>query len=111
MFTCHKCGVQLNIALKSRVNVDIVCDKCGYVDYYSDSLIKKDSHDNWISIKDRLPEPNIHVLVYVKEFDFYFIAFLNLDKNKWSEGANGKDFEVFKVTHWQPLPERPKAVL
>lgn len=75
----------------------------------------------WISVKDRLPEPEVFVLVY----DEFFISgdvhqnnksyghhrvpgvrlgYLFESGNFRSEGVNGN----CKITHWMPLPEPPK---
>ncbi len=51
---------------------------------------------NWISVKDRLPEPYVDVLVYDgKKLHIDFYAF---ECKSWSH----------LVTHWQPLPELPE---
>ncbi len=69
---------------------------------------------NWISIKDKLPEFNIGVLVTNGEVvtaaargDFFKSGEIN-----WmSHGGNGPefdwDFDERFVTHWMPLPEPP----
>jgi hypothetical protein len=57
----------------------------------------------WISVKDRMPEPNTVVLVYSNKkgvvidfFDSYLLT-------------GGEQFlSSSDVTHWMPLPEPPK---
>lgn len=62
----------------------------------------------WISVKDRLPEPGIRkVLVFVPHEHGGII-----DMARYL-GENGWDFVSWKifdsgVTHWLPLPEPPK---
>lgn len=65
----------------------------------------------WISVKDRLPEPAENVLIFT---DYHggcvdigrYVLQGNLPF--WARGgAEIKD----NVTHWQPLPEPPKEVL
>ncbi len=61
----------------------------------------------WISVKDRLPEPETSILTWdgnkVRE-DFYglWLGF----------GYNTNEpvifFKGFHITHWMPLPEAPK---
>ena len=70
--------------------------------------------NNWISVKDRLPEddlPNnkkqIKVLVVIKAKNGYTVRsqmrFLNI-YNKWAWKYSAGD-----ITHWMPLPEPPKG--
>lgn len=62
---------------------------------------------NWISVKDRLPELNIHVLVCftgtmtgnkLMKVD-YTLQYHNNDV-EWKHTSGG-------ITHWMPLPEPP----
>lgn len=71
----------------------------------------------WISVKDRLPEDLEHVLVFVKKS--YVINSKYLPANHQNVGVfdDGTwwDASIVKlingeVTHWQPLPESPKAI-
>lgn len=60
----------------------------------------------WISVKVKLPEPNIPVIVITENeayqpFGNIQIAY-NIE-NKWLT----KDTELDKVTHWMPLPPLP----
>ncbi len=60
----------------------------------------------WISVKDRLPENGKKVLVYCKE-----------NKNDYEIGAYSDTYMGFfvrqtwyeNITHWMPLPEPPKG--
>ncbi|WP_256013121.1 DUF551 domain-containing protein [Desertivirga xinjiangensis] len=61
---------------------------------------------NWRSVKDELPTPGKEVLIYhlhgqrqVGEFDI---------NRKWSVYYKGHLVEQGGITHWMPLPERPK---
>ena len=59
--------------------------------------------NEWISVKDRLPEEDIRVLVYINSDRSY----TKLDTDRLS---NGKFVRWYKdVTHWMPLPEPPKV--
>lgn len=68
----------------------------------------------WISVKDKLPEPNTdtRVLVYdlrdgVKTAEYR----TRYKKPYWYAGLDPDEFEIIldSVTHWQPLPEPPEA--
>lgn len=60
-------------------------------------------HNEWISVKDRLPESK----------GFYLIAVTNEHGRRYSKTAyymgNGKWFVKQKATHWMPSPEPPKG--
>ena len=61
----------------------------------------------WISVKDRLPEEKVNCIVHYKH------AYCNND-GYWAIGFCYYDGEKFKldpayiVTHWMPIPEPPK---
>ena len=65
----------------------------------------------WISVEDRLPEPNAHVLLYaffhnqwqiVKGWHSY------CDKKFHIVNSDYPSLTDVPVTHWMPLPEAPK---
>ena len=58
----------------------------------------------WISVKDRLPEKEQDVLVA----DNGFIAVWTFYGDYW-EDSHGWWQEFDEVTHWMPLPEPPKG--
>jgi len=74
----------------------------------------------WISVKDRLPEPNISVLVRFRKR--IALAAINIKKDEfiqhgqytfWKALKLNKDdmYEAYpwnEITHWMPLPEAPK---
>lgn len=60
----------------------------------------------WNSVKDRLPEPGVVVLVHSKLGCTYF-------SHRLYNHVEGKPFCIeysggWEVTHWMPLPEPPK---
>ena len=67
---------------------------------------------DWISVKERLPNQSMHVLVYpVHTFDDKSdprveYSWFNGEVFTLDEGWNPLD----GVTHWMPLPEPPSAV-
>ena len=62
----------------------------------------------WISVDDRLPEEKVNCIVHYKH------AYCDND-DYWAIGMcfyDGEKFQLapaYKVTHWMPLPERPKG--
>lgn len=72
--------------------------------------------DRWISVKNRLPETNnlgiAHILVYDKMEGVVKADFLD-ESAHYRYGSNifiisNTSTQLYKVTHWQPLPEPPK---
>ena len=62
----------------------------------------------WISVKDRLPEEKVNCIVHYKH------AYCDND-DYWAIGIcfyDGEKFQIdlsYKVTHWMPLPQPPKG--
>ena len=61
----------------------------------------------WISVKDRLPENDTRVLVYlnIKKLDANTYTFFDTDRmldGKWIRWNS-------YITHWMPLPQPPKG--
>ena len=79
----------------------------------------KQSEGEWISVEERLPEPNEECLVSARVGDRVVIdlgeivkcwngltnkyGFTWMITNDWDEG------EGCEITHWMPLPEPPKG--
>ncbi len=70
--------------------------------------------NNWISLKDRLPEAYIPILITGSGYICTAILVMNRNKSYYFEGHGffGYDWEwEFKnsdVTHWMELPKLPK---
>ena len=62
----------------------------------------------WISVKDRLPEPWKQVLIYSR-YDFCESAFYIGVPGKWRVTWNHEMLDADSVTHWLPLPDAPKG--
>ena len=62
----------------------------------------------WISVKDRLPEPWKQVLIYSRH-NFYESAVYIGVPGKWRATWNHEMLDADSVTHWMPLPEPPKG--
>ena len=70
-------------------------------------------HSDWISVDERLPEPNKLVLVaihrpqyYVPDFMYVTTADYDDVRKKWSSITNVA--ELKNVVYWQPFPKLPK---
>lgn len=61
----------------------------------------------WISVKDRLPEPWKQVLIYSRH-GFYESAVYIGVPGKWRVTWNHEMLETDSITHWMSLPELPK---
>ena len=62
----------------------------------------------WISVKDRLPEEKVDCIVHYKHAycdndGYWAIGFCFYDGEKFQFGP------AYKVTHWMPLPHPPKG--
>ena len=57
----------------------------------------------WVSVKDRLPDPN-NVVLTIDKLGFFYMDRVNKN-GKWDE----QDSSFNPVTHWMPLPEPPKG--
>ena len=62
----------------------------------------------WISVKDRLPEPGKQVLIYSR-YDFCESAFYIGVPGKWRVTWNHEMLDADSVTHWLPLPQPSKG--
>ena len=62
----------------------------------------------WISVRDRLPEKGEEVLVFDTRENWNGFAWLRPDET-WA--ALGFDFplDLGEVTHWMPIPQPPKG--
>lgn len=63
----------------------------------------------WITVKDRLPETNRTVLVYMPELfnnirTAFYARYWSENDEDWHEGWSTN----MTVTHWMPLPEPPE---
>lgn len=63
--------------------------------------------NEWISVKDRLPELYEDVLVYDKHYGIIIPSYHD-EKAFYREDENRFDIPLLYVTHWMELPEKPK---
>ena len=62
----------------------------------------------WISVKERMPEDYVNVLIAMTDVAGTFVAVAWRENNGWNDGEGGWPEE--NVTHWMPVPEPPEEV-
>lgn len=62
--------------------------------------------NEWVNVKERLPEPFKPVLGYNEEEDWYVITFYDNEENCWWD--RGYKFNAPSVDYWRPLPRKEK---
>ncbi len=62
----------------------------------------------WISVKERLPEERMNVLVCFGTHK-YDVEIGWFDKGQWYDDTEYQNINLNNVTHWMPLPEIPVA--
>ena len=89
-----------------------------FTEYLADHLISNGvTVQEWIPVKDRLPQYNNDVLVYrpnmaMKILVDNYAGYYGEDDDEWHEGwaKYGKDMHGKPIiTHWAYLPEPPKG--
>ena len=75
-------------------------------DYLLDSGV---TVQEWISVKDRLPEAGGYVVCIAKRnpFSRFMPMVARIEKNGWVNPITEQ--YISKVTNWMPLPEPPKG--
>lgn len=97
-------------------------DKMCYLDENGNPLVRKCGFYMWISLKDRLPPENAHILIYgQREYDedksnyqIFLVAFYKTVHFHGQEMRNqsieiGSGNFISNFTYWMPLPNPPQA--
>ena len=80
-----------------------------FAEYLADHLIANGvTVQEWISVKDRLPEHGDVVLCFMKFGGQRILQWDNVS-SWWLGYGHGDDWKKADVTNWMPLPERPKG--
>ena len=74
-------------------------------DYLIDSGV---TVQEWVSVKDRLPEAGGYVVCIAKRnpFSRFMPMVARIEKNGWVNPMTEQ--YISEVTHWMPMPELPK---
>ena len=63
----------------------------------------------WISVKERLPEEGLP-LVVINKSEIRYYCYYNASIEKFvTLDPNGELWNVCEVTHWMPIPKLPKG--
>ena len=109
--------------MSKEKQIEIKCENCLYYrgclrnseyvpspcDVYEDKAGYR--KQEWVSVDERLPEPNAHVLIYVFFHNQWQIVkgWLSFcDKKFYIANSDYPSLTDVPVTHWMPLPEAPK---
>lgn len=102
--------------LKAHSQIDSVFgEMCGEILEYIATLEERIaimSEGGWISVKDKLPDQRIGVLVYCPEYNNVFAGELDdyLKKGQWYFFDDEIHHPIKEeVTHWMPMPKPPKG--
>ena len=104
--------IEYREALKSCDDIDEVNDTLIALLMAIDAL-EQDSSNDWISVKDRRPEPNTWIMIYIK----YPSPVFELERGIQEMSSIKKVFyygegfycDFGTITHWMPLPEPPES--
>lgn len=66
------------------------------------------NNDGWISIKDRLPDNYLSVLLFDSPDREIFVGYMDAGGEFQLEGYSYEYSLGCHFTHWMPLPEPPK---
>ena len=81
-----------------------------FTEYLSDYLVSNGvTVQEWISVKDMLPEAGGYVVCIAKRnpFSRFMPMIARIEKNGWANPITEQ--YISEVTHWMPLPELPKG--
>ena len=79
-------------------------------EYIADTLLDSGvTVQEWISVKDRLPEVGGYVACIAKRnpFSRFMPMVARIEKNGWANPITEQ--YISEVTHWMPMPQPPKG--
>ena len=94
----------VELQLKADIEDETSENTTQHREYTADLMIANGvTVQQWISVKDRLPDKGGSYLVFSSKSKTVFTAHYWLG-DRWSNRANGQF-----ITHWMPLPQPPKG--
>ena len=101
--------IELLETVANPLDITIYGEVCVTTSQVADHLIANGvTVQEWISVKDRLPDEDGYYLCNVRSFAFrgsFYAAMLKYDNGGFIEGHIYTD----DVTHWMPIPMPPKG--
>ena len=100
-----------NEDVRCGLNLARYCVKCATNPLEAQDIIQM----SWVSVKDRLPEPDSYCITWSPKAGFNVLKYQYLSRNKgllgfWRTEEGGCRYvEPGEVTHWMPLPEPPSG--
>ena len=85
-------------------------ETCSFTEYLADCLINNGvTVQEWIPVKDRLPEVGGYVVCIAKRnpFSRFMPMVARIEKNGWVNPITEQ--YISEVTHWMPIPHPPKG--
>ena len=79
----------------------------GVPNYVIDHMELKANVDNWISVKDRLPD-NVKDVIVCDEFELVYPAYYYTFDECWMYSFTVERCG-HRITHWMPLPQKPES--
>ena len=103
--------------LTQLAGIGIALDMAGYHDdaqcVRNALAMLREPARGWISVKERMPEPNVSVLLAVYDRDHGYtyrtVAWLNTSGD-WDSNDDGFNQGDEDVLYWMPLPKPPEEV-
>ena len=81
----------------------------GFIEKIASNLIANGATvQEWISVKDRLPEHRDVVLCFMKFGEHRILQWDNVS-SWWLGYGQGDDWQKSDVTHWSKMPQPPKG--
>lgn len=116
-------GKLVELQLKADIEDEISENTTQHREYIADLMIANGvTVQEWISVKDRLPEDDPTVKKHIEGEKFGFLTvlvyngvvketnrFFSNEPRYGSPKTNGWEWASSNVTHWMPLPEPPKG--